>query len=456
MISLRVPGLVFAVLFAACGCGGGGGSVSAGGGAIPVSVPTLAPGAPKVAHVVVVIQENRSVDNLFPGLPGADTVSTAPTHDGRTVALRPMRLQNGADVDHSHHNFLIEYDHGKLDGFDRVSTGNWGGSAGQPTDGLAYVPADETQPYRDLATRFAFGDRMFQSNSGPSFPAHLYLVAGTSQLMSENPQGGAWGCDTPSFLVERLADDDPGALDDPTATNEPKTQAPAAPCIETRTLADLLDERNVSWAYYAPTITGGNGGIWSAYQAVSHIRYGADWSHVVSPENTILDDIKANRLPQVSYVVPNIRESDHAAVSGGAGPDWVATIANTIGASPYWKDTVLVVTWDDWGGWYDHVKPPHRDKMGMGFRVPLIVASPYAKPGYVSHTTYEFGSILRFIEDSFRLGSLGLTDATSNSIADVLDLNAVPRAYSAITTRRSAASFMRVQPGDVAGPPDND
>ena len=117
---------------------------------------------------------------------------------------------------------------------------------------------------------------------------------------------------------------------------------------------------------------------------------------------------------------------------------------------------MLVVVWDDWGGWYDHVKPPHRDKMGMGFRVPLIVASPYAKPGYVSHTTYEFGSILHFIEDSFGLGSLGLTDATSNSIADSLDLNAPPRAYTAIKTRRSAASFMRVQPADVAGPPDND
>ena len=111
------------------------------GGAIPAApVSTLAPGAPKIAHVVVVIQENRSVDNLFPGLPGADTVTTAPTHDGRTVALRPIRLENGADVDHSHHNFLIEYDHGKLDGFDLASTGNWGGSAGSRRTGSRTCP----------------------------------------------------------------------------------------------------------------------------------------------------------------------------------------------------------------------------------------------------------------------------------------------------------------------------
>jgi phospholipase C len=176
----------------------------------------------------------------------------------------------------------------------------------------------------------------------------------------------------------------------------------------------------------------------------------------VSPENTILDDIKQNRLPQVSYVVPNFRESDHAGTTDGSGPDWVAAIANTLGTSAYWKDTVLVVTWDDWGGWYDHVRPPHRDRMGMGFRVPLIVASPYARAGYVSHTTYEFGSILRFVEDTFDLGTLGGTDATSQSIADVLDFNAAPRAYTAVAARRrSVESFRHLQPGDIGPPPDD-
>jgi phospholipase C len=297
---------------------------------------------------------------------------------------------------------------------------------------------------------------MFQSNSGPSFPAHLYLIAGTSQSISENPAATVWGCDGASVLTDRLADDDPGASDDPAVPMTPKLQAPASPCIDPPTIADQLDSHNVSWAYYAPKTNTVNGDIWSAYDAIRHVRYGTGWSHVVSPENTILDDIKQNRLPQVSYVVPNFRESDHAGMTDGSGPDWVAAIANTLGASPYWKDTVLVVTWDDWGGWYDHVKPPHRDRMGMGFRVPLIVASPYARSGFVSHTTYEFGSILHFIEDTFGLGSLGGTDATSQSIADVLDLNATPRAYTTISARRrSAESFRHLQPIDIGPPPDD-
>ncbi len=450
-------GWTLSLVLALGGCGGGGGTTS---GVTPTTV-VITPAGGKIAHVVVVIQENRSVDNLFGGFPGADTVATAPTQDRGTVALRPIRLETPGDVDHSHYNFLKQYDHGKMDGFDGVVTGNWGGSAVNPSDGLGYVPADETRPYRDLAQQFTFGDRMFQSNSGPSYPAHLYLIAGTALSLSENPtafpNSYVWGCDGPaSALTDRLADDDPGAVDGPNGPDTPKLQNPMSPCLDTPTLGDLLDARNVSWTYYAPLIATRNGDIWSAFDAVKHVRFGADWSHVVSPENTILDDIKQNRLAQVSYVVPNFRESDHASASDGSGPDWVATIANTLGTSPYWKDTALIVVWDDWGGWYDHVKPPHRDRMGMGFRVPLIVASPYARSGYVSHTTYEFGSILRFIEDTFGLGTLGQTDATATSIADTLDLNAAPHAYTSIATRRrSAESFRHLQAIDIGPPPDD-
>jgi phospholipase C len=445
--------LALALVAMLAGCGGGGGT--AGTAVVPVTITTGGLAPAKIGHVVVVIQENRSVDNLFGGFPGADTVSTAPTATHGIVTLRPVRLQDGVDVEHSHAYFLKQYDHGKLDGFDTPASSTFTGSS-TATDGLSYVPADQTKPYRDLARQFTFGDRMFQSNSGPSYPAHLYLIAGTSLNMSENPPASVWGCDGASGLTDRLADDDPGAVDDPAGPTTPKLQSPLSPCIDPPTIADQLDSHNVSWAYYAPQINTRTGDIWSAYDAIKHIRYGSDWSHVVSPENTILDDIKQNRLPQVSYVVPNFRESDHASMSDGSGPDWVAAIANTLGASPYWKDTVLIVTWDDWGGFYDHVKPPHRDRMGMGFRVPLIVASPYARSGYVSHTTYEFGSILRFIEETYGLGSLGGTDATSQSIADVLDLTAPPRAYTTVAARhRSVESFRHLQPNDIGPPPDD-
>jgi phospholipase C len=437
------------LVFALAGCGGGGG---AGTSVSPPLVRTPA----TIGHVVVIVQENRTPDNLFPGFPGADTVSTAPTQDRGTVALRPVRLEQGPDVDHSHATFLKQYDHGKLDGFDGVVAGHWAGPAVNAYDGLGYVPLDQSKPYWDLARQFTFGDRMFQSNSGPSFPAHLYLIAGTSRNISENPGIWPWGCDGSVPLVETLAPDDPGAVDDPLGPDAPKTVMTPT-CTDMRTVGDTLDARNVTWAYYAPQIASrGGGDMWSAYDAVKHIRYGTGWSHVVSPENTILDDIAHNRLPQVSYVVPNFRESDHAALTDGSGPEWVATITNALGNSPYWKDTVVVVTWDDWGGWYDHVKPPHRDNMGLGFRVPLIVASPYARRGYVSHTTYEFGSILRFIEDTFGLDSLGTTDVTSTSIADTLDLYSAPVPYVTVAThRRSAESFRRVTAADIGPPPDN-
>ncbi|HWT05306.1 MAG TPA: alkaline phosphatase family protein, partial [Xanthomonadales bacterium] len=317
MRPLRAPRLALALLIALYGCGGGGGTT----GAAPVIVfaPTQAPvSAPKIAHVVVVIQENRSVDNLFAGFPGADTVSMAPTRTHGTVALRPVGLQDGVDVDHSHAYFLKQYDHGKLDGFDTPASSAFIGAGATPTDGLGYVPPEQTKPYRDLARQFTFGDRMFQSNSGPSFPAHLYLIAGTSQSIAENPAASVWGCDGPaSVLVDRLADDDPGATDDPAAAETPVLQTPISPCVDPPTLADMLDAHNVSWKYYAPQINTRTGDIWSAYSAVKHIRYGGDWAHVVSPENTILDDIKQNRLPQLSYVVPNFRESDHAGTTDG-------------------------------------------------------------------------------------------------------------------------------------------
>ena len=330
----RARRLALALVVALCGCGGGGGTT--GAATVPVTFTTGGFAPAKIGHVVVVIQENRSVDNLFGGFPGADTVSTAPTATHGTVALRPVRLEQGADVDHSHRYFLKQYDHGKLDGFDTSAASGFTGPGSTATDGLGYVPADQTKPYRDLARQFTFGDRMFQSNSGPSFPAHLYLIAGTSLSISENPGALDWGCDGPATaLAERLADDDPGAVDDPAGPTAPKTQAPIWPCVDPTTIADQLDAHNVSWTYYAPKTNTRNGDIWSAYDAVKHIRYGSDWSHVVSPENTILDDIKQNRLPQVSYVVPNFRESDHAAMTDGSGPDWVAAIANTLGASPY-------------------------------------------------------------------------------------------------------------------------
>jgi phospholipase C len=153
-------------------------------------------------------------------------------------------------------------------------------------------------------------------------------------------------------------------------------------------------------------------------------------------------------------VVPTGRDSDHPGQKSDTGPSWVADIVNTIGASAYWKDTAIVVLWDDWGGFYDHVPPPQLDYLGLSFRVPMIVISPYAKKGYVSHTQYEFGSVVKFIENVFTLPSLGFTDERANGLSDAFDFSQKPRAFQKIPCKYPPSHFTNGQ--ILYGPPDTD
>jgi phospholipase C len=224
------------------------------------------------------------------------------------------------------------------------------------------------------------------------------------------------------------------------------------PCFTgTKTIFDLLDDRGVSWKYY---IRRKGPGLWNAPDAIRHIRFGADYAGVVSPETTILRDVARGRLPEVSWVIPGLDNSDHPRLNNGSGPSWVATVVNAIGESPYWDTTAIVVTWDDWGGWYDHVTPLEKTSYERGFRVPLLLISPYSKREYVSHTTYEFGSILRFVEENWGLGTLGATDEGSASIVDMLNFAQPPRRFRAIEGARPASYFLnrRLRRGDEDEP----
>jgi phospholipase C len=213
------------------------------------------------------------------------------------------------------------------------------------------------------------------------------------------------------------------------------------PCFEHPTLTDLLDAANVSWRYYAPSA----GSIWTGPNAIQHMCgpnatppnatacVGSDWTgtspkvvlNQTQSNPQILTDIANNQLPQVSWVIPDGDDSDHASSNNGCGPSWVTSIVNAIGSSKYWSNTAIVITWDDWGGWYDHVAPTvinNGTSWGSGyvygFRVPMIVISPYAKPAYISHVAHDFGSILKFVESTFSLPSLGYADAPADNLAD--------------------------------------
>ncbi len=407
----------------------------------------------KIKHLVIIVQENRSVDNLFNGFPGADTVRIGERRIG-PVNLEPVDLGFPADVDHQHRAFVTEYDGGRMDGFAQAMT-----TPKQPDEfPYAYVPERQVEPYWVMGERYTFADRTFQSNTGPSFPAHLYLIAGQGEYVASNPDRMettrfAWGCDSP-----------PQARVDVLAPNGDELPGPF-PCLDFQTIADVANANGVGWRYYAPAIDR-LGGIWSAFDAIRHIRYSPRWHNVVSPETRVLGDAAAADLPSIVWVAPSAQNSDHpfprsttskdVGLIDGAqyGPDWVASVVNAIGHSSLWSSTAIVVVWDDWGGWYDHVPPPQLDRMGLGFRVPMIVISPWAKRHYVSHVQHEFGSILKFAEIAFDLPSLGTTDARSDDLEDCFDFSQPFGKFETIPSLRQAAFF--TDPARPDADPDTD
>jgi phospholipase C len=431
--------LVFAsaLIVAATGCGAGSASAaqpSTGVSSVPSGgEPT---GRNGIAHVVIIIQENRSFDNLFAGYPGADTASVGTTHDGRRVPLQPVSLTSSVNVEHQLRDFLAAYDCAKMDGFDL--------EVGSVLGAYSYVPRSEVQQYWDMAGRYALADKMFASQIDMSFTAHQFLIAGQGGGVVDGPSRAPWGCDAPpGTIISQLQ---PGRT----------VGGGVFPCFSYRTLADELDARGISWRYYAPAVNGDVGGqAWSAYDAISQVRYGPDWSaHVISPETSVLSDIPRGSLASVTWIVPSWHNSDHSLSRSASGPDWVTSIVDAIGKSSYWSSTAIFIVWDDWGGWFDHVPPPQLDLYGLGIRVPLIVVSPFAKRGYVSHVQYEFGSILKFVESTYGLAPLAASDTRANALDDCFDFKQAPRSFESVATRRSPADFLSASPSDRA--PDSD
>jgi phospholipase C len=405
--------------------------------------PIFGPAYGKIQHVVIIFQENRTPDNLFHGLPGADIASTGVNSAGRIVTLQPVSIVTPAyDIDHSHRAFNVSYNRGQMNGFDKERIVCNFGRCSDATP-YAYVPPAQVAPYFAMAQQYTFADRMFQTNQGSSFPAHQYIVSGTSinapgsrHKAAESPiyRGSSDGnCDgSPQSRVMMI---DPAGIENVSMW----------PCFEHQTLFDRLDVKNISWRYYESS----SGGYWSAPNAIAHIRRGKDWANVILPKSKVLDDISAGKLQGVSWVMPDGATSDHASATNGTGPAWVASIVNAIGNSQYWNNTAIFVTWDDWGGWYDHVSPPMYNSYELGFRVPLIVISPYARPGYVSHVAHEFGSILHFTEGAFGLAPLGYTDVRADDLSDCFNFNQPPLQFHTIPAPPIGTS-------NFSGPPDND
>ncbi len=217
-------------------------------------------------------------------------------------------------------------------------------------------------------------------------------------------------------------------------------------CWSAKTLGDEMDDAGLSWAYYASPYNG-DGGLWSAYQNIRQIYFGKDWTKdVISPQTDFFDDVSKGKLRNVSWITPTCENSDHAGCGSKTGPSWVASIVNAVGKSKYWDSTAIFIFWDEYGGWYDPESPGRVDYDGLGFRIPMLIVSAYAKEGYVSHTRYEHGSILRFAEDTFGLGQLAASDSRATPPDDAFDFNAPPRKFEVVPAEHDINYFKHQKP----------
>ncbi|HEX4013562.1 MAG TPA: alkaline phosphatase family protein [Candidatus Cybelea sp.] len=436
-------------------------------GALPQS------GSPSqyIKHIVVIVQENRSFENFFTGYPGANAPPSGcaipeknePRRISRRVGARYSNLYcppgdisvplkpitfDSVDLGHDWQSSQVSWDKGKMDGFSKFCC--QGGSY----PAYSYVEQSLIEPYWDLARQYVLADEMFPTEWGGSFTGHLMLVASTddidqspSEAEVDNPQRAPYDCDAPPGTKSSFV------------TSQRKLEANKGPfpCFDQwNSIADVLDEAGVSWKYYATKKK--DAGIWEPFEAMRYVRYGPDWTtDVVAPQTKILGDPGRGELASVSFVTPSLADSDHPPVAGGHGsdhgPSWVASVVNAIGESSYWKSSAIIVLWDDWGGWYDNSKPPQLDYRGLGFRVPCIIISPYAKEGYVDSTQYEFASILKFIEEVYGTGSIGpqsqgYSDQRATSLDAAFDFNQPPRAFAPISAKYPVSHFLHEPPSN--------
>jgi phospholipase C len=434
--------LLGAVLFVgACGvlaaCGGGGSPSGAG----PLPPPPQAVKGKYFTHIVIMIQENRTFDNLFATFPGADGTRRGETHNGRYIPLRDADLESPISPNNGYGAWRHDYNNGKMNGFDTFPIGSTPG-----TYVYEYVNPSQIAPYWDLAKQYVLADHMFQTQGSGSFTAHQDLIRGGTGIgggkaLIDFPSDNVWGCDATQGTTTSLI----------TENNDYLRGMGPFPCLGYETLRDLLDAHQVSWRYYVPALGGFGGDLWNAFDAINAVRHSSEWTtNVISPETDVFTDIARDTLPSVAWVIPDFQNSDHPGDNSDTGPSWVAQVVNAIGESPAWKTTAVLILWDDWGGWYDHVAPPGvRTYGGLGFRVPLIAVSPYAKSGYISSNQYEFGSIIRFVEDNWDLGRLGTTDVRSADFAnDFFDFTQQPRKFVPIQSKYSRSYLLRQPPSN--------
>ena len=367
------------------------------------------PGLSNIKHVVFIVKENRSFDNMFghwndqgSGRTPVNTASTGRTSTGQVINLQDMPDAVSHDICHGWGCFVQSIDNGKMDQFDLQ---NAGAPCSLNGDYECYgvQTAAQMAPYFTYGEQFALGDNYYTSIKTATTPNHLYTVAAQSGGVITNAPDG---CDS-------APNDDLAVLDG----NGNLSQQ--YPCVDMLTLMDELQASGVSWRYYADTKIPFN-----AMELISHLRFGPLWVNNV-PDSNFVTDVQNGKLQQVSWLMATGEATDHPPFSLCFGENYTVNAINAIMNSQYWttEPTAIFITWDDSGGWYDHAPPPVLDQYGVGIRAPFLVISPYTPQvttptiGSVSHVQYEHSSVLRFVEDLFSLPNMTTRDAGSNQLA---------------------------------------
>lgn len=381
----------------------------------------LAPGAfNKIQHIVYIIKENHSFDSMFGRFPGANGATMGKTSTGQTVQLQELPDPPPGDIAHDWVWALTGTDGGRMDRFDLIPGGNNNGSL------LAYSQfyQKDIPNYWTYASRFALGDAMYSSISSGSYAGHLYTMGASSVGVVDDPisptQSGGWGCDASADTTA------------PTITNtDPEAVQAPYPCFNVNALANELNSAGVSWKSYAPTIKQ-EGYLWNSLRSFSQIFNTPLWNSNVVTEYDFVKDVMSPNMPAVSWLVSDLPESEHPPLSVCVGENWTVRQINAIMKGPNWNSTAIFIVWDDFGGFYDHVPPPSQDVYGYSIRLPFIIISPYTKQtvygktGYITHSTYELSSVLRFIEERFGVAPLSSGDTTANDILDAFDFSQQP------------------------------
>jgi phospholipase C len=434
------------------GNGNGNGNGGGDGGTSPSPGGTIVPGETPIEHVVFIVKENRTFNNYFATYPGAEGATEGGTirctedgcEDGPVVQLTRGSDVYEHDLTHCFRCGLVAINDGKMNGFNWMNgviptTAEKAPLYGHDMSGYSYLEREDIPNYWAYADRFVLADHFFTSMYGPTLPEHLYAVAAQANGIVDNKSTtdheGSY-CDDPTEYATRFeprlsAGDLRRIMQIEDAITENGDHAyelgnywgSVRLCFDIEVLPDQLEEAGIPWKYYA------NENAWmNALQMIEHVRRGPMWSKVRPPEDFV-KDVRRGDMPAVSWIIPPESYNEHPGgdKSTCGGENWTVHQVNTIMKSEYWESTAIVVVWDDFGGFYDPVVPPHYDIMGLGPRTPALIISPYTRTGdnpeggYVDKTVYEFSSVLAFIEQLFGLEPMTERDANADPLSGAFD-----------------------------------